>query len=179
MNAAVDAPPGAVHRAGSSRSDPSRRAASTQVDAEGDAPAFPPAPDPFVPRGDEKAALAAAKRAHWAEFAAYFAEWRHLRTLLGTCVCWFLLDIAFYGINLNQNVVLQQIHFDGSSGDPWTRLFKIATGNLIITALGFVPGYYVTVLTVEYLGRKWIQIQGFLLEALFRKSTLSLGRGEH
>ena len=65
--------------------------------------------------------------------------------------------------------VLQQIGFDGKSGEPWERLFKIATGNLIITALGFVPGYYVTVLTVEKLGRKWIQTQGFLLEALFRE----------
>ena len=74
----------------------------------------------------------------------------------------------FYGINLNQNVVLQQIGFDGSSGSPWTRLFKIGVGNLIITALGFVPGYYVTILTIEKLGRKWIQIQGFLLAALFR-----------
>ncbi|KIP07902.1 hypothetical protein PHLGIDRAFT_23820 [Phlebiopsis gigantea 11061_1 CR5-6] len=111
--------------------------------------------------------LAAAKKEHWAEFFRYFRQWRHLRTLLGTSVCWFLLDIAFYGINLNQNVVLQQIGFDGKSGQPWERLFKIATGNLIITALGFVPGYYVTVLTVEKLGRKWIQTQGFLLEALF------------
>ena len=91
--------------------------------------------------------------------------------MLGTTVCWFLLDIAFYGINLNQNVVLQQIHFDGKSGSPWNRLFKIATGNLIITALGFVPGYYVTVLTIEKLGRKWIQTQGFLLEALFCTSS--------
>lgn len=74
---------------------------------------------------------------------------------------------SFYGINLNQNVVLQQIGFDGKSGSPWTRLFKIATGNLIITALGFVPGYYVTVLTIEKLGRKWIQTQGFLMAALF------------
>jgi PHS family inorganic phosphate transporter-like MFS transporter len=46
----------------------------------------------------------------------------------------------FYGINLNQNVVLQQIGFDGSTGTPWERLFKISTGNIIITALGFVPG---------------------------------------
>jgi MFS transporter, PHS family, inorganic phosphate transporter len=47
---------------------------------------------------------------------------------------------SFYGINLNQNVVLAQIGFDGKTGTPWERLFKIATGNLIITALGFVPG---------------------------------------
>ncbi|KAI0330975.1 MFS general substrate transporter [Cubamyces sp. BRFM 1775] len=111
--------------------------------------------------------LAAAKKNHFREFFHYFSEWRHLKVLIGTCTCWFLLDVAFYGINLNQNVVLQQIGFDGSSGSPWNRLFKIGIGNLIVTALGFVPGYYVTILTIEKLGRKWIQIQGFLLAALF------------
>ncbi|CAL1713811.1 unnamed protein product [Somion occarium] len=111
--------------------------------------------------------IADAKKNHFAEFFAYFSEWRHLKILLGTTLSWFFLDIAFYGINLNQNVVLQQIGFDGSGGTPWERLFDIGIGNLIVTALGFVPGYYATVLTIEYLGRKWIQIQGFLLEALF------------
>ena len=65
--------------------------------------------------------LAAAKKGHFRDFYVYFSEWRHLKVLIGTCTCWFLLDIAFYGINLNQNVVLQQIGFDGSSGSPWTR----------------------------------------------------------
>ncbi|PPR02809.1 hypothetical protein CVT26_009595 [Gymnopilus dilepis] len=105
--------------------------------------------------------------AYFKEFLIYFSEWRHMKILIGTCVCWFLLDIAFYGINLNQNVVLQQIGFDGSTGTPWTRLFKVSTGGIIITALGFVPGYYATVLTIEILGRKVIQIQGFLMAALF------------
>jgi PHS family inorganic phosphate transporter-like MFS transporter len=82
-------------------------------------------------------------------------------------MCWFLLDIAFYGINLNQSVVLQQIGFAGKTGTTWNKLFRVSIGNMIITALGFVPGYYVTILTIEYLGRKWIQIQGFLMSALF------------
>ncbi|KII90528.1 hypothetical protein PLICRDRAFT_536373 [Plicaturopsis crispa FD-325 SS-3] len=107
------------------------------------------------------------KKAHFKEFIRYFSEWRHAKLLLGTCLCWFLVDIAFYGVNLNQNVVLQQIGFAGKGGTPWENLFKISTGNLIITVLGFVPGYYVTVLTVEKLGRKWIQVQGFLLTSLF------------
>ncbi|THH17380.1 hypothetical protein EW146_g3417 [Bondarzewia mesenterica] len=131
-------------------------------------------------------------KAHFREFIRYFSEWRHAKILIGTCACWFLLDIAFYGINLNQNVVLEQIGFAGKAGTPWERLFKISIGNIIITVLGFVPGasphlsqtcirmalmaytrfqlrtgYYVTVLTIEKLGRKWIQIQGFLMAALF------------
>lgn len=92
----------------------------------------------------------------YTEFIEYFSEWRHAKILIGTCMSWFLVDIAyalfsstadsnlqlfrFYGINLNQNVVLTQIGFGGKDGTPWERLFKVATGNLIVTALGFVPG---------------------------------------
>ena len=31
---------------------------------------------------------------HSTEFVEYFSEWRHFKLLLGTCLCWFLLDIA-------------------------------------------------------------------------------------
>ncbi|KAJ2935344.1 hypothetical protein H1R20_g1750, partial [Candolleomyces eurysporus] len=106
-------------------------------------------------------------KAHFSDFYRHFKKWRNGKMLLATSLTWFLLDVAFYGVNLNQNVVLQQIGFDGKSGSEWNRLFKVSTGNLIVTALGFVPGYYVTVLTIEVLGRKFIQIQGFLMAALF------------
>ncbi|KAJ6514492.1 inorganic phosphate transporter [Mycena vitilis] len=107
------------------------------------------------------------KKAHFREFITYFSEWRHAKLLIGTSMCWFLLDIAFYGINLNQNVVLQQIGFDGKDGSAWEKLFKVSTGNIIITALGFVPGYYASILLIETLGRKWIQIQGFIMAGVF------------
>jgi len=107
------------------------------------------------------------KKAQFSEFVQYFSEWRHAKILIGTCACWFFLDIAFYGINLNQNVVLLEIGYAGKTGNAWEKLFKVSTGNIIITVLGFVPGYWVSILTIEKLGRKWIQIQGFLMSALF------------
>lgn len=30
-----------------------------------------------------------------AEFIEYFSEWRHAKVLIGTCMCWFLVDIAY------------------------------------------------------------------------------------
>jgi PHS family inorganic phosphate transporter-like MFS transporter len=123
--------------------------------------------DSNLDKGDDDPEVPPKKKAHFKEVLAYFREWRHLRLIIGAASCWFLVDVSFYGINLNQNVVLQQIGFDGSSGTPWERLFKIATGNIIITVLGFVPGYWVTVLTVEKLGRKYIQIQGFVMTSIF------------
>ena len=76
-------------------------------------------------------------------------------------------QFRFYGINLNTSVVLEQIGYAGKTGSSWEKIYNISTGNLIITALGFVPGYWVTILTVEYIGRKKIQLIGFLMEALF------------
>jgi hypothetical protein len=35
-------------------------------------------------------------------------------------------------------------------------------------------GYYASILTIEKLGRKWIQIQGFLAAAFFRKLLPSI-----
>ncbi|KAI6018363.1 major facilitator superfamily domain-containing protein [Pisolithus marmoratus] len=102
------------------------------------------------------------QKAHFGEFIEYFSEWRHAKILIGTCTCWFLLDIAFYGINLNQNVVLQTIGYDGKTGTAWEKLFKISTGNIIITALGFVPG----MANVFSAGRSF-KFKGFLMTALF------------
>jgi len=119
-----------------------------------------------TPPVEKPVAAAPPKKTQIKEFLTYFSEWRHAKLLIGTSMSWFLLDIAFYGINLNQNVVLQEIGFAGTTGNAWHKLMNIGVGSLIITALGFVPGYWVTILTIEKLGRKWIQIQGFLLTAI-------------
>ena len=34
------------------------------------------------------------RQSHLKEFIVYFSEWRHAKILIGTCSCWFLLDIA-------------------------------------------------------------------------------------
>jgi len=39
------------------------------------------------------------------EFSTYFSEWRHIRLLFDTLLCWFLLDISFHGINLKHLMV--------------------------------------------------------------------------
>ena len=102
----------------------------------------------------------------WSAFGQYFSEWRHLKVLIGTASTWFLVDVAFYGINLNQSVLLGLIGFTTGSTE-YEVLLKNTYGNLIIAAAGYVPGYFLTIAFIEILGRKWIQIQGFLLTAIF------------
>ena len=98
------------------------------------------------------------------DFWEYFSEWRHLRILIGTSLSWFLVDITFYGINLNQSAILSLIGF--TQGDAWNRIYKQALGNLIVTVAGFLPGYFFTVAFVEILGRKKIQLFGFAANAV-------------
>jgi phosphate:H+ symporter len=100
------------------------------------------------------------KRDHWTEFRAYFRQWKHLKVLLGTSLTWFLLDIAFYGLGLNNSYVLSAIGFSNKS-TPFESMWYNAIGQVIITALGSVPGYYLTVIFVESWGRRTIQIMGF------------------
>lgn len=72
-----------------------------------------------------------------------------------------------YGLNLNNSYVLSAIGFSSKSS-PYDTLWSNAVGNLIISCLGFVPGYYFTVFTIERIGRKKIQLGGFIiLTALF------------
>ena len=47
-------------------------------------------------------------------------------------------DIAFYGVNLNQSVILTKIGY-GTGATPWQTLFNIAVGNIIVSACVRAP----------------------------------------
>jgi MFS transporter, PHS family, inorganic phosphate transporter len=107
-----------------------------------------------------------APKSSWADFKNYFGQWKNGKVLLGTAMSWFALDIAFYGIGLNNGSILKAIGY-ADSHDPdhnkaaFVSLYNMAVGNIIITAMGTVPGYWVTVLFVDKWGRKPIQLMGF------------------
>ncbi|OAW00020.1 hypothetical protein, variant 2 [Puccinia triticina 1-1 BBBD Race 1] len=99
------------------------------------------------------------------EFKVYFSKWKHLKHLLATTSCWFLLDLSFYGIALNQSMVIADIGYDRAV-EPWQNAYDNTKANLVITIAGFLPGYYFTMFFIEYIGRKPIQVGGFLIEGL-------------
>ncbi|KAJ1796957.1 hypothetical protein LPJ59_003435 [Coemansia sp. RSA 2399] len=97
-------------------------------------------------------------------FRQYFSEWKHLKVLLGTSIAWFAVDVAFYGINLNSSIVISAIGFAGNidSDKPSKYIIRNCLGNIIINLLGSVPGYWISVFTIEKIGRKRIQLMGFV-----------------
>jgi len=45
----------------------------------------------------------------------------------------------------------------------YIKLYNIAVGNIILVCAGAIPGYWVTVATVDTIGRKPIQLVGFAI----------------
>ncbi|KAJ3075236.1 phosphate transporter [Podochytrium sp. JEL0797] len=127
-----------------------------------------------------------AKVSKMAAFKAHFSQWKNMKILIGTAYCWFALDVAWYGMALNQSTVLALINFNGPkqvsvnvTTDGVTALTKVdppldiqsvfydvAVGNIIIACAGTVPGYWFTVALIEKMGRKPIQIMGFIIIAI-------------
>ncbi|RHZ76890.1 hypothetical protein Glove_187g118 [Diversispora epigaea] len=111
-----------------------------------------------------------APRANWKDFKEYFGQWKNAKILIGTSVSWFVLDVAFYGIGLNNSIILKAIKFAGhdNNDSPYEILWNMSVGNIIVTMLGTVPGYWFTVFLVDKWGRKTIQLLGFgVLTVLF------------
>ncbi|KAF9910068.1 Inorganic phosphate transporter pho84 [Linnemannia zychae] len=102
----------------------------------------------------------------FSDFCHYFSQWRNFKVLFGTSMAWFALDVAFYGIGLNNSFILSSISFSTVSGNAWATNWNAAIGQIIIVLLGSVPGYWVTVFTIERLGRIKIQLLGFFMSCV-------------
>jgi len=113
-------------------------------------------------REDEEKLVPAAKSnvATFDDFIAHYSKWRNLKVLIGCAGAWFMLDVAFYGLGLNQSIILNAIGFSKKL-THYETLFSMALGNCVINLMGSLPGYWVTVALVEKLGRVKIQLIGF------------------
>ncbi|KAK9344094.1 major facilitator superfamily domain-containing protein [Lipomyces starkeyi] len=101
-------------------------------------------------------------KASWSDFWSHFSQWKHGRILIGTGFAWFFLDVAFYGLGLNNSTILAAIGYAGQS-NVYTNLYNVCVGNLILICAGSIPGYWFAVATVDVVGRKTLQLAGFLI----------------
>lgn len=88
-----------------------------------------------------------------------FTNRRYLVTLLGTAISWMMLDMAFYGNSVSSGLVLKAL-------SPTGTLLSHTLTSALIFLVAAVPGYWVAAFTVDRLGRRFIQVMGFLVMAL-------------
>ncbi|XP_037424875.1 putative inorganic phosphate transporter 1-13 [Triticum dicoccoides] len=105
------------------------------------------------------------------EFGLFSMEFlhKHGRQLLGTTVCWFVLDVVFYSLNLFMKDIFSGIGWFGDAAEmsPLEQTYKIARTQAIIVVGGSLPGYFLTVLLVDRIGRIKIQLMGFTMMTIF------------
>ena len=70
--------------------------------------------------------------------------------------------MAFYGLGLNQGIVLHAIGY-GVGDSVYHKLYNQAVGMIILTAAGSLPGYWSAIVTIDTVGRKPLQVFGFAL----------------
>ncbi|CAN6271020.1 unnamed protein product [Urochloa humidicola] len=103
---------------------------------------------------------------------SYMFICRHGWHLLSATVCWFMLDVVFYSLNLFMIDIF-------TKGTKWfgdackedihvlQQTYKIAKAQAIIAVSGTLPGYFVTVMFVDKIGRIKIQLMGFTMMTIF------------
>ncbi|KAK2671519.1 MFS transporter superfamily [Fusarium oxysporum f. sp. vasinfectum] len=103
-------------------------------------------------------------QAGWRDFFHHYGKLKNFLLLLGTAGSWFCLDVAFYGLSLNNGTILTVIGYSTKNAhNVYEYLYNTAVGNIIIVLAGAVPGYWVSVATIDTLGRKPIQLGGFII----------------
>lgn len=90
--------------------------------------------------------------------------------LVGLSFAWFTMDFAFYGNTVSTPLVLGAVM-------PQADLIHKALVQLYIFAVAAMPGYSVAALTMDRVGRKSVQVVGFLMMAVcFAAMALFPGR---
>jgi hypothetical protein len=82
--------------------------------------------------------------------------------ILGTALSWFLLDVDFYANGLfNQKITSTIFSVPGQQNSALQDAYYAG----ILSLIG-IPGYYLSVLYIETVGRKRLQMLGFAMMAL-------------
>jgi PHS family inorganic phosphate transporter-like MFS transporter len=89
---------------------------------------------------------------------ARLSDPRFLKRLVGTAGAWFLMDIAFYGNGVSSSMILKALE----PGAP--LLHTVLTSGLIFLVFA-LPGYWVAAGQIDRMGRRTIQVMGFLIMA--------------
>ncbi|CAI0378655.1 unnamed protein product [Linum tenue] len=101
-------------------------------------------------------------------FTKQFAR-RHGLHLVGTAVCWFLLDIAYYSSNLFQKDIFSAIGWipPAKTMNAVHEVYVVSRAQTLIALCGTVPGYWFTVALIDHIGRFAIQLMGFFFMTVF------------
>ncbi|KAG6776710.1 hypothetical protein D5086_011759 [Populus alba] len=81
--------------------------------------------------------------------------------LFSCATTWLLLDIAFYSSSLFQSQIYRE-NLELQDTNVYNEAFKVAFFQTMVAIAATIPGYWFTVYFIDRIGRKKIQMMGFL-----------------
>ncbi|OJI96215.1 hypothetical protein ASPVEDRAFT_181745 [Aspergillus versicolor CBS 583.65] len=100
----------------------------------------------------------------WRAFKLFASKPKPFRILFATCFCWFCLDLPFYGLGLISPKVINKIWDGRSDTEPpgvADFLFQNSYKSMVVVSIGAVVGNLLAIFTIDRLGRRNIQLNGF------------------
>ncbi|KAL2811863.1 major facilitator superfamily domain-containing protein [Aspergillus granulosus] len=96
-------------------------------------------------------------------FKAFAVRPRTFRLLFATCSCWFFLDLPFYGLGLISPDVIMTIWSGSNTKAPplYDSYFQNSYRSMVVVSSGAVVGNILAILTIDRLGRRNMQLNGF------------------
>ncbi|KAM0110789.1 hypothetical protein ACP6JB_003576 [Aspergillus fumigatus] len=97
------------------------------------------------------------------DFKHFFGQKDNFRKLAATSLCWFCLDLPFYGLGLISPRITRIIWFGSKlpRTSLYQLLFQTAYQSTVVVSSGAVVGNLLSILTIDKLGRRNIQLNGF------------------
>jgi MFS transporter, PHS family, inorganic phosphate transporter len=92
---------------------------------------------------------------------------RHGRDLFACAATWFILDIPYYSSTLFQSQIYRPWFPPASRVNAFQEAFNVAKFQAIIAVASTIPGYFAAMLLIDRVGRRKLQMAGFLLMAVF------------
>ncbi|KAM3372930.1 hypothetical protein ACQJBY_019715 [Aegilops geniculata] len=95
---------------------------------------------------------------------------RHGLHLLSTTVCWFVLDVTFYSLNMFMKDIFTKVRLLDIDDDlrKFKRTMRITGVHTAIAAACTLPGYFFAVAFIDRIGRVKIQLLGFTMMTVFQ-----------
>ncbi|KAM3077243.1 hypothetical protein ACMFMG_003293 [Clarireedia jacksonii] len=99
----------------------------------------------------------------WEDFKDYFWNKGNLRTLIATSLCWFCVDLPFYGLGMNSpDIIIVIWHGIGTQKKTiYPLLIDNLWQSLVVVSIGAITGCLITFVAIDMLGRRNIQLIGF------------------
>ncbi|KAL4936208.1 hypothetical protein BDV06DRAFT_205485 [Aspergillus oleicola] len=100
----------------------------------------------------------------WKAFKAFAVRPRIFKLLFATCFCWFCLDLPFYGLGLISPKVISTIWYgdDAPARNVYESFVENSYQSMVVVSSGAVVGNLLAIFTIDHLGRRNIQLNGFL-----------------